>query len=458
MNDLWGMVHTRKSKSNSLACDTRRALLQHVTPGHQLTIALSGGVDSVVLLHILAVLSKEMHFTLTAVHVNHGISDNAGYWSKFCCDICHSYRIPVHVAYVQVKKGPGISLEASAREQRYRIFDRIQADYVLLAQHLDDQAETMLLQLFRGAGLKGLSAMPAVRNQQSHNSPKILRPLLEVSRCHIEAYARQNELTWITDESNADTAFDRNFLRHDVFPIIRKRYPQYPDMLLRSSRHFSEAVLLLDELAQIDRDNCLVAGRLNLQKLRKLSAPRAKNLFRYCLLLHGADLPSAARLNEILRQLQALSPDHQFHMSFGNTEIRSYQGAIYILLRQEKIKEFKEQRYVWHGGALPTMQHIRGTIGFVESTIDGIDPQKLLGKSLSIRSRSGGERIRPACNRPRRSLKNLLQEAFIPPWERMHVPLLFCDEKLVWVSGIGVDCEFQAGPTELGIMPLWDPS
>ena len=452
------MVLIRKSKSNSLVSDIRAVLLKHVNPGNRLTIGLSGGVDSVVLLHALAMLSKEMQFMLAAVHVNHGISGNASYWSKFCCDLCYSYQIPIHVAYVQVKKGTGLSLEASARDQRYRIFDSMQADYVVLAQHLDDQAETMLLQLFRGAGLKGLSAMPVVRNQCAAHAPKILRPLLEVSRSHIEAYARQNELTWITDESNDDTTFNRNFLRHDVLPIIRKRFPHYPDMLLRSSRHLSEAALLLDELAQIDRDNCLVAGKLHIEKLRQLSLPRARNLFRYSLSLQGANLPSTARLHEILKQLLALSPDHQFHMSFGNTEIRSYHGAIYILSRQEKAEEFTEYRCVWQGEAFPHIQHNHGTFHFIESKGQGISSEKLLGHMISIRLRKGGERFMPACSRPRRSLKNLLQEASIPPWERMQVPLLFCEEKLVWVAGIGVDCEFQAGSEDFGILPIWNSS
>ncbi|MBL8497687.1 tRNA lysidine(34) synthetase TilS [Nitrosomonas sp. JL21] len=452
------MVLTRKSKSNSPVCDTKAVLLQHIYPGNRLAIALSGGVDSVVLLHVLAELSKEMHFMLTAVHVNHGISDNASHWSRFCCDLCHTYQIPIHVAYVHVKKGIGLSLEASAREQRYRVFGYLQADFVVLAQHLDDQAETMLLQLFRGAGIKGLSAMPEVRNQQGHNSPKILRPLLEVSRSSIETYARQNELTWITDESNDDTTFNRNFLRHDVLPVIRKRYPRYPEILLRSSRHFSEANELLDELAQIDRDYCLVAGKLHIERLRAFSLPRAKNLLRYTLLSHGADLPSTARLNEILKQLQALSPDHQFHVSFGNTEIRSYQGAIYILSRPKGAAEFTEFRRLWHGEALPDVQHTQGAIRFIESKGLGISPRKILGKTIGIRLRKGGERFMPACNRPRRSLKNLLQEASIPPWERMRMPLLFCDERLVWVPGIGIDCEFQAESGELGILPVWNSS
>lgn len=418
-------------------------------------IALSGGVDSVALLHVLAALSREMLFQLAAVHVNHGISGNAKRWSKFCCDLCYSYHIPIYVAYVQIEKGMGNSLEASARDERYRVFNRMQANYVVLAQHLDDQAETLLLQLFRGAGIKGLSAMPVVRNQLARNSPKILRPLLEVSRSSIEAYAGQNQLTWVTDESNDDIAFHRNFLRHDVLPIIRNRYPTYAETLLRSSRHLSEAALLLDELAQIDRSNCLVEGRLHIDRLRQLSFPRAKNLLRYSLLLNGADLPSTARLNDILNQLMALSSDHQFHVSFGKTEIRCYKGAIYILPRQEKVKEFKEYRYIWHGNTFQDIQHLHGSIHFIETKGQGISSKKMLGNMIRIGLRKGGERFTPVCNRPRRSLKNLLQEASIPPWERALMPLLFCDEKLVWAPGIGIDCDFQAEPGELGILPIW---
>ena len=191
------MAHLRKSKSNSLLCDTEEVLLAHIKQGNHLTIALSGGIDSVVLLHVLATLSKQLQFTLSAVHVNHGISSNATLWSRFCCDLCHSYGISSYVAYLQIKKEAGISLEAIAREERYRIFGHIQADYVVLAQHLDDQAETLLLQLFRGAGVKGLSAMPVTRKQASDAAPQILRPLLDVSRSRIEDYARQNKLNWI---------------------------------------------------------------------------------------------------------------------------------------------------------------------------------------------------------------------------------------------------------------------
>ncbi|MEK6685935.1 MAG: tRNA lysidine(34) synthetase TilS [Pseudomonadota bacterium] len=455
MNGLWDMAHLRKSKSNSLLCDTQEVLLAHIKQGDHLTIALSGGIDSVVLLHLLASLSQHMHFTLSAVHVNHGISSNATLWSQFCCNLCHTYDIPIYIAYLQIKKESGISLEANAREERYRIFNQLQTDYVVLAQHLDDQAETLLLQLFRGAGIKGLSAMPVVRKQFSDTAPQLLRPLLEVSRSRIEAYAHENKLNWMNDESNDSIAFNRNFLRHKILPLLKERYPNYPKTLLRTSRHLSEASSLLDELAEIDIGNCLVSGKLKVSNIRKLSFPRAKNLLRHTLLQRGANLPSTAKLDDILSQLLSAGSGSQLHINFGNTEIRCYKDALYILSR--KIPSKEPIQISWCGEAFLALKHPTGSIHFTQVRNQGISPQRMMHEPIMICLRSGGERFMPACNRPRRSLKNLLQEASIPPWERNTLPLLFCGEKLVWVPGIGIDCEFQVKSDEMGILPIWNP-
>lgn len=449
------MAHLRKSKSNNLLCDTSEVLLAHIKQGDHLTIALSGGIDSVVLLHVLAKLSKQLQFKLSAVHVNHGISSNAPLWSRFCCSLCHTYGISIYVAYLQIKKEAGISLEAIAREERYRVFSHMQANYVVLAQHLDDQAETLLLQLFRGAGVRGLSAMPIIRKQASDAAPQILRPLLDISRSRIEAYARHNKLNWINDESNDNITFNRNFLRHEILPILRERYPNYPKTLLRTSRHLSEASLLLDELAEIDSAHCLASGKLQVDYLRKLSFPRAKNLLRYTLLKHGITLPSSAKIENILNQLFSLGMDNQFHISLGDTEIRCYKGAIYILPGKTLPQEPKQ--FVWRGEMYLSLHHLRGTIRFTQVRNQGINQQKILNEPIMVRSRSGGEHFTPACNRPRRSLKKLLQEAAIPPWERTSIPLLFYGEKLIWVPGIGIDCEFQVKFNEIGILPTWNP-
>ena len=448
------MVHLRKSKSNNLLSDTQDVLLAHIQQGNHLTVALSGGVDSVVLLHSLVALSKSMQFTLSAVHVNHGISNNAKLWSQFCCNLCHAYDIPIYVAYLQIRKDPGLSLEAVAREQRYRVFDRMQADYVVLAQHLDDQAETLLLQLFRGAGIKGLSAMPVVRKQTSDNAPQILRPMLEISRSRIETYAKQHRLNWIIDESNDSLAFNRNYLRHEILPLLKKRYPNYPKTLLRSSRHLSEASSLLDELAEIDRAQCLASDRLQVDHLRKLSSARAKNLLRYVLSQQNINTPSTAKLDDILHQLLSARTDNQLHISFGSAEIRCYKGAVYILSGKLQHRAF--QHHVWRGEQSMLLPSFSGSIHFTQVKGQGIDPQKLMNQLITIRARSGGEHLMPAHNRPRRSLKNLLQEASVPPWKRYSLPLLFCGEKLVWVPGIGIDYEFQVKSDEIGVLPIWD--
>ena len=449
------MAHSRKSKSNNLISDAQKVLLAHIQPDDHLTIALSGGIDSVVLLNILTVLSKQMPFTLSAVHVNHGISSNATRWSRFCCDLCNAYGVSIHIAYLQIKKEAGVSLEAIAREERYRVFSGMPADFIVVAQHLDDQAETLLLQLFRGAGIRGLSAMPVVR-KQSATAPQILRPLLEVSRRSIEDYARQNELRWINDESNDDTAFHRNFLRHDILPLLKKRYPNYPQTLLRASRHFAEASQLLDELAAMDSENCLVRGKLQIERIRKLNIKRVKNLLRYTLAQQGAMLPSTAKLEDIANQLLSANRDNQIHITFGNHEIRCFKGAVYILHKNKKVQAQNFDQCVWQGETRLALPHLNGAIHFTEVVNQGIDQQKLRTGPVTVRIRAGGERFTPACNRPRRSLKNLLQETSIPPWQRSRMPLLFCGEHLVWAPGIGIDCEFQVKSGETGILPLWE--
>lgn len=447
------MAHSRKPKSNNLLSETRRVLRAHIKPGDRLTIALSGGVDSVVLLHALCVLAKETAFTLSAVHVNHGISANAAQWSAFCRDLCSRYGIAIEVTDLRLSKQKGVSLEAMARQERYRIFASVPADYVVLAQHLDDQAETLLLQLLRGSGIKGLSGMPVIR-EQNGAVPRILRPLLEVSRDQIEVYARQNQLDWICDESNDSTAFSRNFLRHEIFPLLKKRYPGYAQTFLRTSRHLAEAGSLLDDLAESDSRHCLVSGKLQVDGLRKLSAARAKNVLRYTLSQQGMVLPNTLKLQEILRQILTARRDHRLRVCFGATEIRSFQGEVYIQPVQSAIRPCRQ--YVWHGEAMLTLGECNGMLRFERITGQGIDPKKMHEATVTVRWRQGGEHFKPHGNRPTRSLKNLLQEAAIPPWRRNILPLLFCGERLVWVPGIGIDCEFQVKSDEPGILPQWD--
>jgi tRNA(Ile)-lysidine synthase len=431
-------------------------------------------VDSVVLLDLLIPLSVQLEFALSAVHINHGISLHADEWSSFCRHLCHSRGVPLETARLKINRQPGVSLEAAAREERYRIFATQQADYVVLAQHLDDQAETLMLQLLRGAGVKGLSAMPVVRplragmedpwqagsgpvsNAGTPTYPLILRPLLEVSRREIEDYAQEHGLQWITDESNDDTAFDRNLLRHNFFPLLEKRFPSYRKTFMRASGHMGEASALLDELAEADSRECARTGSIEIECLRELSFLRAKNLLRYVLARRGAILPSAGKLEDMLRQLLFSGADAKLHVKFGNTEIRTFKGLIHIRNAGGTTLS-ADWRMPWRGEKQLVLSELVGALKFTPNEGAGISLRKLTEYPVTVRLRRGGERLRPDCNRPRRSLKNLLHEAAIPPWERKMLPLIFSGEQLVCVPGFGVDCAFQAAPGEQALDVAWCP-
>lgn len=464
------MANSRKLKSGSISRRAENVLREQIQGGEHLIVALSGGLDSVVLLHLLAALAARMQFSISAIHVNHGISGNADSWSKFCRDLCRSKGIPLKIARLKISREPGVSLEALARDARYRIFEKLKGNYVVLAQHLDDQAETLLIQLLRGAGVKGLGAMPVVRDfaldikkpeAESRKSrlprsrPQILRPILEVSRHEIEDYAREHALQWMTDESNDDIAFDRNFLRHEFFPLLEKRFPSYRKTFLRASRHMAEASTLLDELAEADGNACFIHGKIHIEDLRKLGFVRAKNLLRYTLAQQGLILPSTTKLEEILRQLLSSRPDAKLHVIFGNAEVRCFQGIVHVRNTSTPAKAALSTtgwQLVWHGDKQVTIAELGGTLEFAPGNGAGISLQKLSENLVTIRPRRGGERLRPDRNRPRRSLKNLLREASLPPWERETLPLIFSGEHLVCVPGIGVDCDFQAIAEEPGLM------
>lgn len=446
------MANSRKSpfpdRGSPLPLLVESVLKKHLRPGCRLVLALSGGVDSVILLDILCRLREPLGFSLSALHVNHQLSPNAGEWAQFCADLCARHGIPLEVAKVVVPR-QGVSLEAAAREARYREFARALGDFVVLAQHRDDQAETLLLQLLRGAGVAGAAAMPEV----SCSHPRLLRPLLDISRAELEAYAKERGLAWVEDESNLDTRFDRNFLRHRIFPAIAERFPACRTTLSRAARHFAEAAQLLDELAELDARGALHDGGLAVESLRSLSPARAKNLLRYW--LTGCDVapPNAARLEDILRQLLQASQDAQLRVGLGTAEIRRFQGLAQVVpVHPAPNPDFSR---IWQGEEELALPELGGVLHFRRSKGGGISLARLEASAVTLRTRRGGERLQPDCRRPTRSLKNLMQEARLPPWRRETLPLLYCGAELAAVPGIGVGCGFQASPDETGVVPEW---
>src|SRR5437879_4229604 len=301
------MGSSRNSSSSELPGRVAAVLAPEIFPGAHLALGLSGGLDSVALLSILLELAPALGFSLRAVHVNHGISPNATRWAEFCGALCARLGVPLQLETVDIGAHRHLGLEGAARRSRHEVFARVDADFVVLAQHSDDQAETLLLRLLRGAGLRGLAAMSPLRSI-SGTRTRLLRPLLAVSRAEIETHARLHGLEWVEDESNADTLRRRNFLRRDVLPLLERQFPGARATIARAAAHLAEARELLDEMARTDFERCEGAGGVNVADLLGLGEARAKNLLRYWCDTKNIEPLSAARTGELLRQLRESRP------------------------------------------------------------------------------------------------------------------------------------------------------
>lgn len=304
--------------------------LTRLTSRKRFVVAYSGGVDSHVLLHLMSRVSCD---SLRAVYVNHGLSEHANDWQAHCADVCSALQIPFEAHGVQVIKKPRHSLEATARDLRYQVLSSLIDDesVVLTGHNQNDQAETMLLQLMRGAGLQGLSAMPAVKR---FYPGWLARPLLTLTRAHIEAYAREQELQWIEDESNSQIHFDRNFLRHEIIPELEKCRSGVVRNMTRSGTHIAEALELMQELAAIDYEAIKSdsINRVMIKPLKALSDARQSNVIRYWLSLQAPVLrpPSQAILAQIKQQLLYSYPGSNPLVHYQNCYLRRKQLCIEI--------------------------------------------------------------------------------------------------------------------------------
>ena len=390
--------------------------------------------------------------------MNHQLSAHAGEWEAFCRSLCERRGILLTVQRVQVTPD-GSGVEAAARRLRYRAYASIDADYVALAHHLDDQAETFLLQLLRGAGPKGLAGMPVIRSQESaanckDSAPLILRPMLGVRRSQIEAYAKAKGLEWVEDYSNTDSRYDRNYLRNELLVQLDARFPGYRETLARAARNLADHVLLAEELARIDAQS-LDRSAISAERLRQLSDARALNLLRQLFSDRGLQMPPRARLEEALRQCREAGRDAEIQVTFGGAGLRCYRDRVELVENSPNMPADWQSR--WDGNHELILPDGLGVLRSRAVIGEGIARRHFEIRAATVRGRSGGERMQPGESRPRRALKSLLQEHAIPPWERSRMPLVFFGEQLAWVPGIGVAAEFRAGTAEPGVAPEWEP-
>jgi tRNA(Ile)-lysidine synthase len=295
-------------------------------------IAYSGGLDSSVLLHILMQLRQEKHFALKAVHIHHGLHPKANEWQHHCEVVCREGNIELCVHTIDLSDSHE-NIEARARECRYAYFSSLleKEDVLCTAHHQDDQAETFLLQLMRGAGPKGLSAMPV---ETILGEGKLIRPLLNMSRDELLVYAQQNNISWVEDDSNKNTRFSRNFMRQEVLPLLKSRWPSVAATISRSAKHCAETQELLEAFIAPLFHECLLENKaLSLIALKKLTPIQQKHIFRHWLFYGGFSSPNELKLQNCLRVFLTARRDRHPMVTWGNVVVRRYRDE----LRAERV-------------------------------------------------------------------------------------------------------------------------
>ncbi len=415
-------------------------------------IALSGGVDSVVLLHAAAALrdSLDAPWTLVAHHVHHGLSPNADQWVLHCETICARLNVPLTIERVQVDCNSRMGIEAAARAARYESLDKVDAHIVLLAHHARDQAETVLLQLLRGSGAPGLAAMPG-------STGRYERPLLGVPKAVITDYATSHALTWVDDESNADVRFARNRLRAKVWPELIRAFPSAETTLSRAASHQADAATLLEDLAAIDSEQCVAGGALQLTAFNVLSRQRRANVLRHWLAKSGVNVPGTETLREWMQQLGSDEPTQAICLrcADGVTSIRVYRGAAYVVRDVPRWYACE-----WRAEPELILQGDRDVAGRVRSVpspaVDALRPPKD-SETWTLRMREAGDAIELSSRSGRVTIKNIFQQAAIPPWQRERWPVLISGSTVVAIVGIATATTYRVRAGDQGISLEWKP-
>lgn len=411
-------------------------------------VAYSGGVDSHVLLYLCSQLRDKFFFKLKAIHINHQLHSSAYEWSNHCAQVCRQLKIPLITKQITIDKNSGCSIEAEAREKRYQTFaDCLDIDTVLLTAHQkDDQAETFLLQLCRGAGIPGLAAMPSIKplGKGLH-----ARPLLSRTREELLDYARDHHLNWIEDSSNTETQFTRNFLRQAVLPELKSRWPTITKLISRSARHCADADRLLNDYGASLYANSAgtLTGTLSVTKLLEQPEYRQKLILRTWFKLQSETAPSAVKLNQIITTVLSAGRDRTPAVQVGKIIVRRFKDNLFLTQQGLVFPTFSLK---WD---LRKSLPISG-LGVLKANLkkgEGIQPSL---STVTVAFRKGGEKIK-LTQKQRKTLKGLMQDWEIPPWERARIPLIFVDERLIAVPGHALDPEFAVKSDEMGYVIDW---
>jgi len=372
--------------------------------GKKIVVALSGGIDSVALLHFL---NKNYPGNVRAVHINHNLSKYSDEWCAFCESICNTAKIEFKYIGINLKNSSNI--EENARKKRYfSLTSELRMDEILCtAHHQEDQAETFLLQLFRGSGVAGLASMPKIK---SIDDSELYRPFLNISKQKIIDYASKNHLEWIEDDSNLDTNFKRNLLRIEFLPKLSSAFNGLIKNVSRSAAHQAEALRLMQDLAELDIKNfeLLIKNKIQVSSLIQLPKRRMVNVLRYYIANLGFLLPSNKVLNELISSLSAKT-DANVILRWHHYQVRRYNGELY----------FFDEHIQASNLPCPYYESLKNLPNF------------------EIRFRLEGQRIKVKGKSHSQSLKKVLQESSIPPWERDKLRMYYVDGSLRAMETLG---------------------
>ncbi|MDD5462950.1 MAG: tRNA lysidine(34) synthetase TilS [Methylococcales bacterium] len=410
---------------------SRLKTFQHIYIGY------SGGVDSHVLLHLCAEIPL-LKDKITAVYVHHGLQAEAESWARHCEKTAQILEVGFKLLRVKAVAIRGESPEEAARNARYSALKLLveENDVLLVAQHRDDQLETVLLQLFRGSGLPGLSGMP---ESMAFGRGVMLRPLLNVSKPAINAYALAHALDWVEDPSNESNHYDRNFLRNAVIPLLKQRWPVCDKTVARSARHCADAQVLVAKAAEelfLSAVN-LMDKTLGISKLQLYQSAQQQLIIRQWFQYLGLKMPAQAFVNRLLSEVVEAREGSDPVLSGQGCLIRRYRDTLYCL---ESAEPELLQETVWPAGQASVRISNQQTLSCVLSSA-GIGRKQWQSGAITVRFRSGGEKISLPGRKGRHELKKLFQEAGLPPWERERMPLVYLNDKLAAVGELWVSAD-----------------